>query len=131
MKFYHSYTNGRDGQKQARACGKQSHNVSFKADLEMRHHELRSDVAEWFTTASLVDSSSELYVLTVVQRPGSWERRTITQEYKNPSAARVESTRLLAEVLADCGARSFSVELGDDKFIVKTDNKFKITLVIE
>ena len=104
---------------------------SIRDAREMRRHELRADVAEWFTTASLVDSSSELYVLTVVQRPGSWERRTITQEYKNISVARVESTRLLAEVLADCGARSFSVEIGDDKFTVTTDNRFKITLVLE
>ena len=124
-------SNGRDGQKQARACGKQSQSVSFKANLEMRRHELRAEVAEWFETASINDTTSLLYVLTVVQRPGNWGTRTLTQAYKYLSAAMVESTRLLAEVMADCGARSFTAEIGDDRFVVTTDNRYKITLVIE
>ena len=131
MKYFPSNTNGRDGQKQARSCGKQSLNFTYKANLEMRRHELRDDVKEWFETASIEPITSELYVLTVVQRPVSRETRTITQEYKNLSVARVESTRLLAEVMADCGARSFTAEIGDDRLVVTTDNRYKITLVIE
>ena len=92
--------------------------------------DLRSDIAEWIETASREEFSS-CFILTVVQRPGSHERRVLPQEYRNARTACSQSTRLLTEMIADCGARSFTTDIVGDRLFVTTDNRYKITLVLE
>ena len=92
--------------------------------------ELRLDISEWIETVSR-DISSSCFILIVVQRPGSSEQQVLPQEYKNTSVACVESTRLLAEVMEEYGARHITTEIRNDRFFVITDNDVRITMVID
>lgn len=98
---------------------------------QINKKELRLDVSEWIESSSRYDKSSSCFILTIVQRPGSREQQIIPQEYKNMSAACVESTRLLAEVMAEVGARRITSEIRNNRFFVITDNDVKITMVID
>ena len=98
---------------------------------QINKKDLRLDISEWIESSSRYDKSSSCFILTVVQRPGSREQQIIPQEYKNMSAACVESTRLLAEVMAEVGARRITSEIHNDRFFVITDNDVKITMVID
>ena len=92
--------------------------------------ELRLDISEWIETVSR-DISSSCFILTVVQRSGSSEQQVLPQEYKNTSVACVESTRLLAEVVEEYGARHITTEIRNDRFYVTTDNNVTITMVFD
>ena len=93
--------------------------------------ELRAEISEWFETFSREDISSAYTVLTVVQYPGAMERRVLPQEFKNVSAACMDSSYLLSRVIADCGAFSITTEIRNDRFYVTTDNNVKITMVLD
>lgn len=98
---------------------------------QINKKELSLDISEWLETSSRYDKSSSCFILMVVQRPESREQQIIPQEYKNMSAACVESTRLLAEVMAEVGARHITSEIRNDRFFVITDNNVRITMVLD
>ena len=97
---------------------------------QINKKELRLDISEWIDTVR-DDVSSSCFILTVVQRPGSSEQQILPQEYKNMSAACVESTRLIAEMMSEFGARQITTEIRNDRFFVTTENDLKITLVLD
>ena len=101
------------------------------AIIEMKRYELRADITEWYETLSVSETSSPCIVMTVVQRLGSGEQQILPQEYKSLKAARMDSSRVLADVMADCGARDFTAEIREDRLVVTTDNRYKITMVID
>ena len=114
----------------------QSHYNKYNSILQayasqINKKELSLDVSEWIETSSRYDKSSSCFILMVVQRPESREQQIIPQEYKNMSAASVESTRLLAEVMAEVGARHITSEIRNDRFFVITDNNVRITMVLD
>ena len=40
-------------------------------------------------------------------------------------------SRVLAEIIADCGARCITTDIRNDRFYVTTENNVKITMVLE
>ncbi len=102
-----------------------------KLASQVSQKDLRTDVADWIETVSGVDTSSSCFVLTVVQHPGSCERQVLPQEYKSLKSARMNCSRVLAEIIADCGARCITTDIRNDRFYVTTENNVKITMVLE
>lgn len=112
----------------------QSHYFKFNSRIQkyasqVNSKEIRLDVTEWIESSDREDSSAYL-ILTVVQRPAH-EPQTLPQEYKSLAAACVECTRLLAEVISECGGRYISTEIRNDRLYVTTDNNVKITMVLD
>ena len=102
-----------------------------KLATQVSQKDLRTDVADWIETFSGMDTSSSCFVLTVVQHPGSCERQVLPQEYKSLKSARMNCSRVLAEIIADCGARCITTDIRNDRFYVTTENNVKITMVLE
>lgn len=102
-----------------------------KLDSQVSQKDLRTDVADWIETVSGVDTSSSCFVLTVVQRPGAREQQIFPQEYKSLNSARINCSRVLEEIIADCGARCITTDIRNDRFYVTTENNIKITMVVE
>ena len=102
-----------------------------KLASQVSQKDLRTDVADWIETVCGVDTSSSCFVLTVVQHPGSCERQVLPQEYKSLKSARMNCSRVLAEIIADCGARCITTDIRNDRFYVTTENNVKITMVLE
>ena len=98
---------------------------------QFNQKDLRLDITEWFETFSMEEITSSSFILTVVQRPGAREQQMLPQEFKSLKAACMDSTKLLSEVIAECGARSISTEIRNDRFFVTTDNNIKITMVLD
>ena len=98
---------------------------------QFNQKDLRLDITEWFETFSMEEITSSSFILTVVQRPGAREQQMLPQEFKSLKAACMNSTKLLSEVIAECGARSISTEIRNDRFLVTTDNHVKITMVLD
>lgn len=98
---------------------------------QFNQKDLRLDITEWFETFSMEEITSSNFILTVVQRPGAREQQMLPQEFKSLKSACMDSTKLLSEVIAECGARSFSTEIRNDRFFVTTDNNVKITMVLD
>ena len=104
--------------------------IQFYA-TQFNQKDLRLDITEWFETFSMEEITSSCFILTVVQRPGAREQQMLPQEFKSLKAACMDSTKLLSEVIAECGARSISTEIRNDRFFVTTDNNVKITMVLD
>ena len=118
--FYHSHTNANKYNKMIQG-----------AYSQFSKKDLRLDVTEWIETFSRDDASSSCFILTVIQRPGAREQQMLPQEFKNLKAACMDSTKLLSEVITECGARSISTEVRNDRFYVTTDNNVRITMVLD
>lgn len=104
--------------------------VIQKYASQVNKKEISIDVTEWIESSDRDDSSS-CFIFTVVQRPGSLEPQTLPQEYKSLASACVECTRLLAEVISECGGRYISTEIRNDRLYVTTDNNVKIMMVLD
>lgn len=96
--------------------------------LTINRNELRSDISEWAESSSRQDFAS-CFILTIVQAPGSHEKQTLPQEYRNMKSARVDITKTLAEMMTEFGARSYSADIHDGRLIITTDNRYRITVV--
>ena len=97
---------------------------------QVNQKDLRMDVADWIETVSSEESTS-CFILTVVQRPGAREQQVLPQEYKSLKAACMNSSRVLAEIISDCGARCITTDIRNDRFYVTTENNVRITMVLE
>ena len=106
-------------------------NMIQKLAAQVNQKDLRMDVADWIETVSSVETSSSCFILTVVQRPGSMEQQVLPQEYKSLKAACMDSSKFLAEIIADCDARYITTDIRNDRFYVTTENNVKITMVME
>ena len=104
-------------------------NMIQKLASQVNQRDLRMDISEWIESISRTDSSC--FILTVVQRPGSREQQVLPQEYKSMKAACMNSSRYLAEIISDCGAKSITSDIRNDRFYVTTENNVKITMVME
>ena len=118
--FYHSHTNANKYNKMIQG-----------AYSQFSKKDLRLDVTEWIETFSRDDASSSCFILTVIQRPGARDQQMLPQEFKSLKAACMDSTKLLSEVITECGARSISTEVRNDRFYVTTDNNVRITMVLD
>lgn len=101
----------------------------FTSQVSLKN--LRLDLAEWFETASREDVTSPCFITTVVQRPGAMGLQVLPQEYKSLSSARMDGSKLLAEILADYGVQSISTDIRDDRFVVTGTNGVRVTMVID
>ena len=99
--------------------------------LTINFKEIREDITEWVETLSSQERSSSCAIITVIQRSGSQERQTLTQVYKSLGAARADCTKTLAEIMAEFGARDYTAEIRNDRLFITTDNRYKITLVLD
>lgn len=102
-----------------------------KLATQVSQKDLRTDIADWIETVSSADTTSSCIVLTVVQHPGAREQQIFPQEYKNLKSARMNCSRVLAEIIADCGAQCATTHIRNDRFYVTTENNVKITMVLE
>ena len=102
-----------------------------KLATQVSQKDLRTDIADWIETVSGIDASASCFVLTVVQRPGAREQQIFPQEYKSVKSAKQNCTRVLAEIIADCGAQCATTDIRNDRFYVTTENNVKITMVLE
>lgn len=105
-------------------------NMIQKLASQVNQKDLRMDVTDWIETVSSVETTS-CFILTVVQRQGAQEQQVFPQEYKSLKAACMNSSRVLAEIIADCGARCITTDIRNDRFYVTTENNVKITMVME
>jgi hypothetical protein len=106
-------------------------NMIKKYATQVNQNDLHEDISEWMETFSSVDTSSSCFILTVVQRPDAQEQQVFPQEYKSMKAACINSTKVLSEIISDCGARCITTDIRNDRFYVTTENNFKITMVME
>ena len=119
-----TYINGTESQ------NKKSATYFKRFAPRVNQKELRQDLAEWFETITCKPSTC--FVTTVIQLPGTAGRQILPQEYKSIAQACMEGAYLLAEVIAEHGARNVtSTDFRNDRFFVTTDNGVKITMVIE
>ena len=98
--------------------------------LTINNDELHSDITEWTETSSRQDFTS-CVILTIVQAPGSHEKQTLPQEYRNMKAARIDITKTLLEMMTEFGARSYSADIQNGRLIITTDNRYRITVVLD
>lgn len=106
-------------------------NMLQKLASQVNQKDLRMDVTDWIETVSNADASSSCFILTVVQRPGAREQQVFPQEYKSLKSACVSCSKVLAEIIEDCGASSITSDIHNDRFYVTTENNVKITMIIE
>ena len=98
---------------------------------QISQKDLRLDLTDWLESSSNVTSNSSCFVITVVQRPGARDQQVFPQEYKNMKAACMDGSRLLADIIADCGAQCVTdTDIRNDRFYVTTENNVKITMVL-
>lgn len=102
-----------------------------KFATQVNQRDLREDISEWIETASSTDITASCFILTVVQRPGAREQQVLPQEYRSLKAACINSSRILAEIIADCGAHCITTDVRNERFYVTTENNVKITMVME
>ena len=106
-------------------------NMIQKLAFQVNQKDLRLDVEDWFETISNEETSSSCFVLTVVQRPGAREQQIFPQEYKSVKSAKQNCSRVLAEIIDDCGAQCATTDIRNNRFYVTTENNVKITMVLE
>ncbi len=99
--------------------------------LTINFKEIREDITEWTETLSSTEHSSNCTIITVIQRSGSQEWQTLTQVYKNLGAARADCTKTLAEIMTEFGAKDYTAEIRDGRLFITTDNRVKITMVLD
>ena len=99
--------------------------------LSVSINEIRADMSEWTESLSSEVNSSSCTIITVMQQPGTQGQLRLPQVYRSLGAVRADCTKTLAEIMTEFGAKDYTAEIRNGRLFVTTDNRVKITMVLD